>query len=287
MMKEALMAIGTTAREVLRNWRMMPLFILLYALLLACVYLFVSTREATLWQIVLTALMATLAPLVFFLMQGAGVSYTSGTQQGTGALARRALKTFWKLFIASIPLILLGVLVVYLVNKLQARYPLPAPPDAPATNYPATPTPPAPLYWQSVLFPSLRLLLLGIVLPLMAIHLWIFIAREGFKQTLKKLHRVVLRAFAPASMLVYTLGLVAFAFIPYFLIFKRTTVESAWLELLVFGLRLALAFVFTLWGWLITLGALARLSDATPPSPAPHAATPDAAAPLSEPARAQ
>lgn len=280
------MSIGTTAREVLRNWRMMPLFILLYASLLACLYLFISTREATLRQIVITALAATLAPVLFFLLQGAGASYTL-TEQGSVALARRALRTFWKLFIASIPLILVGVLFVYVLDKLQARYPLPDPPPLPEMNHPAATPPPAPLSWQSLLFPSLRLLLLGIVLPLMAMHLWIFIAREGFKTTLKKLHRVLLRAFAPASIFVYTLGLVAFAFIPYFLIFKRTTVESAWLELLVFGLRLALAFVFTLWGWLITLGALARLAVDAQPLHATHPAMPDTAAPLSEPARAQ
>jgi hypothetical protein len=54
---------------------------------------------------------------------------------------------------------------------------------------------------------------------------------------------------------------------PYFVLFTRTPVSNGWTELILFGLRLVLAFVLTLWGWAITLGALARV-------------TPDAAAPV-------
>lgn len=277
-MKEALIAIGTTAREVLRNPRTSLVLIPLYVALLASLYLFVSTREATLMQLVITALAAVAAPVLFFLLQGAGVSY-AGTDAGARTLLRRALRTFWKLFIAALPLVALGVLAVYLLGKLQARYPLPDPPPLPVSSMPVTTAPPPPLYWQTLLFPALRLFVLGIMLPLAAIHLWISIAREGFVATLKRLHRVVARAYTPASMLVYTLGLVAFAFIPYFLIFKRTTVESASLELVIFGLRLALAFVFTFWGWLITLGALTRLTTAPNATQhAPEAPTGDASA---------
>jgi hypothetical protein len=61
---------------------------------------------------------------------------------------------------------------------------------------------------------------------------------------------------------------------PYFVLFTRTPVSNGWAELFLFGLRIVLAFVLTLWGWAITLGALARV-------------TPDAAAPVvAEPAPA-
>jgi hypothetical protein len=51
---------------------------------------------------------------------------------------------------------------------------------------------------------------------------------------------------------------------PYFILFTRTSVSNGWTELLLFGLRLVLAFVFTLWGWTITLGALARTTPGEP-----------------------
>jgi hypothetical protein len=109
------------------------------------------------------------------------------------------------------------------------------------------------------------------VLPLVAARLWLSVARVGLKSTLKGAHRVAAQALAPQSVVVYAVGLLVFGFMPYFVIFKRTAVESAWGELLLFGLRLALAFVFSLWGWALTLGALARLT------PEPAAATPEAA----------
>jgi hypothetical protein len=72
----------------------------------------------------------------------------------------------------------------------------------------------------------------------------------------------VARAFAPRSVLVYLVGFFVFALVPYFVLYTRTSVTNGWAELFIFGVRLAFAFVLTLWGWTITLGALAR---ATPP----------------------
>jgi hypothetical protein len=138
--------------------------------------------------------------------------------------------------------------------------------------------PPDPLHWADALSSSLWLLLLGFVLPLVAAHLWLSVARDGLKATLRRFHRVAGRAFLPRPVLVYAVGLLVFALMPYFIIFTRTPLKSAWGELGVFGLRLALAFVFTLWGWAITLGALAALAPppatdaapaAEPPTPAP------------------
>jgi hypothetical protein len=48
------------------------------------------------------------------------------------------------------------------------------------------------------------------------------------------------------------------------MIFTRTPISYAWAELFLFGLRLGLAFVFTLWGWVITLGAMAKTTVAMP-----------------------
>lgn len=268
MFKNALLAIGTAARAFFRNWPAMALLNGLYLALLVALYMFVATKEATVWQLTLTGLLALAAPVLFFMLQAAGIHSTPGAEQSASAgvahLLRRALRDFWKLFLISVPLILLAVLIAYLLQKLQAYFSAPAsdavtpPPALRPSSYPSVPPPPPPLRWQDVALAASRLLLLGVVLPLAAVHLWISIAREGLWTTLKKSPRLVGRAFAPESILIYAIGLIAFGLMPYFLIFTRTPVENAWAELALFGLRLALAFVFTLWGWVITLGALAK-----------------------------
>ncbi len=108
-------------------------------------------------------------------------------------------------------------------------------------------------------FSALRLLLLGAVLPLAGIHLWLAIARGGLVAALKNIHRVVGRAFAPRAVLVYAVGLFLFGLMPYFVIYTTTPIKNGWGEMILFGLRLAVAFILTIWGWAITLGALAKL----------------------------
>lgn len=260
MIKDSLAAIGAAARDLFRRPRSLALFNALYLLLLAAIYWFVSTKEATVWQLTLTGLLALLVPLLFFVLQAAGVWYT-WPEAGARFLARRALRDFWKLVVVSLPVIALAVLTAYLLNKLQARFPVVADETtrAAVAPYPQA-APPPPLRWQTVLFPSLRLLLLGVLLPLAGAHLWVAAAREGFRFTLKRLHRILARAFSPRSVFIYGTGLVGFALMPYVLVYTHTPVSNGWAELFIFGLRLALAFVFTLWGWLITLGALTKVA---------------------------
>ncbi len=265
MIKEALIAIGQSARAVARGFGALAIMCVLYFALLACVYLFFVTREATTWQLVGTAVYAVAAPLLFFLLQAAMANFAQGTA-GVGALVRRASADFAKILLISLPLIALAVLVVYLMDKLQARFPVSESASSSAhvssAVYPQT-TPPAPMHWQDVAFSSLRLLLLGLFLPLAGVQMWLSVAGVGLLATLKNLHRIIARAFSPRAVLVFAIGLFVFGVIPYVLIFTRTTVTNTWIELILFGCRLALAFVFTLWGWVITLGALARLNTST------------------------
>src|SRR5205085_992794 len=101
--------------------------------------------------------------------------------------------------------------------------------------------PPAPLHWQDALVSSLWLLLLGIILPLTAAHLWLSAARVGLLPTLKKHHRVVARAFAAQSIFIYAVGLFVFGLMPYFIIYTRTPVSNGWAELILFAVRILLA----------------------------------------------
>ncbi len=263
MIKSSLLAIGTTARELVLEWHVLGLFNALYAALLAVLYLFVSTKEASAWQLGLTALLAICAPVLFFLIQSASVVRYGKNEARPAALFLQAIKALWKIFLIGVPLILLALLFVYLLNKLQAQFPVAEteatrPALIPLSHPSAAHPPQQTLRWPDVFISSLRLLLLGVLLPLAAIHLWLAAARLGFVQTLKQALSILAHAFSAQSILIYAVGLILFGLMPFFLIFTRTPVRSAWAELLLFGLRLALAFIFTLWGWLVTVGALAK-----------------------------
>src|SRR5882724_7439846 len=111
MLTETFHSIVSAARNVFRNWQSMLLMAALYASLLALLYLFVSIKEATLPQVILTFMFAVTAPLLFFILQtmiasgGARQIAKEGpgeTEQLTaGLLLKRSLTSFWKLILIS------------------------------------------------------------------------------------------------------------------------------------------------------------------------------------------
>ena len=275
MIKDSLNALADSARSAFRGWRGLLLLSALYFALLACVYVFFSVGVATVWQLAVSAVTALAAPLLLFLLLAATANFALPERQTVGALARRAPRDFLKVLLLTLPVAALGWLLFYLLGKLEDKLPkLSEAPHAVVSSASGSGWKPAPLHWQEALTSSLWLLLFGIVLPLLAAHLWLAVAREGLWPTLKRIHRVAARAFAPRSVLVYAVGLFVFAFMPYFVLYTRTAVTNGWAELFMFGLRLALTFVLTLLGWTITLGALARTVPGD--APAAEAATADA-----------
>ncbi|HEX8723249.1 MAG TPA: hypothetical protein VF736_21705 [Pyrinomonadaceae bacterium] len=285
MIKDTLKALGDAARDTLRGWRGLLLLAALYALLLACVYYFFSTGVANAWQLALTAATALAAPVLLLLLLSATANAALPRGEARGGLLRRTLRDVPKVLLLALPVAGLAVLFVYLLGKLPGW--LPKVDELPAAYVPAAGAArPVPLHWQEVLTSTLWLALPGFVLPLAAAHLWLAAARDGLKATLRGLHRVAGRAFLPRSVLVYALGLFFFGLTPYFVLFTRTSVTNGWSELSLFGLRLALTFALTLVGWVVTLGALARV---TPPLSATFApaAEPAPAAPPPEPVAAE
>ena len=273
MIKETFGVIGRAAAGLVRGWGGLALLHALYAAALVLPYWFFATGVATTGQLVVSALTFALAPLLCFVLVAALAHFAVGETRAP-SLARRALRDFWKMLLVALPLVALGVGLVYLLGWLEGKLPVPEIRAVvrPVTTPEAIAVSPLPraLTWQETLVSTLRMLLFGFMLPLVAAHLWLSVARDGLKATLRRFHRVAGRAFLPRPVLVYAVGLFFFGFMPYFIIFTRTPVTAAWGELLLFGLRLALAFVFTLWGWAITLGALAALM---PPPPTPEDAT--------------
>lgn len=222
-------------RRLFREWRAVAAMTAVYALLLAVLFLFVATGEATLWQVTRTLLCAGVAPALLFILQAMIVNYAQGTVS-----ARLLLKSSpgdsCRLAIASLPPALLAWLLFYLTKRPQAWLP-------------------------PVALSSLRLLLFGVTLPLIVVGLWSATLRFGLRATLKGARRVVAGAFAPESFCIYFTGLLLFGGVPYLLLLMHTTAGSPALAFGKFIARLLLVFVFTLLGWVLTVAALARVGD--------------------------
>ena len=258
-MKRTFHTFTLAVRELFRHWGALLTMIALYLAMLGAIYLFFVTREATIGQLLLSFLLAILAPILFLIIQTMAARYREDSGSVWKLLASSA-RDFWKLLVIALPLILLAVLAVYLFDKIE--------PNAPASTIReavrATPAPrlvtpkPQPVHWQSILITTLEYLIFCLVLPLAAIHLWIATACDGLKQTFKRSARIVGRAFAPPSVVTYAIGFVFFAVVPYFLIVTKTPVNSAWLDAGLLVARLLLAVLFSLIGWVVTVGAHRR-----------------------------
>lgn len=265
MLRNALAAISFAARSLLRDWRVAALFSGVCASLLSVCYFFAVTKEATIVQVLLTLALALAAVLLFYTLQAMSVSYTRGALHAD-ALCRQSLKNSWRLMLATVPLIILALFVAYLATQTRWRE-LPGVQEfLPAARLRGSSVPLSTsggghvLDWNKVALASLQLAFFAIVLPLSAIHLWISAAHDGLRQTLKTMGRVMVRAFDPQPVLVYTIGLVLFGLIPCLLFFTKTPATNAWLEVGLFIARLALGFLFLLFGWVVTLGALAKMN---------------------------
>ncbi|MFN2513135.1 MAG: hypothetical protein ABR568_17145 [Pyrinomonadaceae bacterium] len=262
MLTESFQSIATATRQLLRNWRVMILLAGLYAALIAALYLFVTIREASAGQVVLSLLLAITVPFLFFVLQTAGASQTRSIQGET--FVRETLKSSWKVIVVSVPLVALAVALTYLLGKARtytgtdarelsdvaAQYQLTAGNDARP-----------PLRWSQLIQNAIGYLSLGLVLPLIAIHLWVASVRSDLLSTFKATKDLIVAAFAPSSVLIYTAGFVVFGVIPYLLLIKPTPASSAWMEITFFVGRLLLVFVLTLFGWVVTMSALAISRD--------------------------
>src|SRR5258706_1168383 len=156
-----------TTKSLLTSPRPLALLAALYAVLLATFYGFISIREATVSQVAITFVLLVLIPIEFFVLQAA-ILYQARTQKfNWPAIGREAIK----LAVVTIPIVLLGFLVNYFLNKWQAHYLGPEP----FLTFAGTRTPPAAqtLPWAPALLATVPLLFLGDSLPLAAIHLWI------------------------------------------------------------------------------------------------------------------
>ena len=282
MIRQTIELLSEATRALKNNLSSLAIFAGLYALLLAALYGFVATREATILQVLLTLLFVGLAPLFFFLLQAAIINHAR-----RGRIEwHRVLADSTKLALAALPVIALGIGIMWLLNRWQAHYPTPYFNPHDVNSAANQPLPSPPFHLPTILFGTLRALLFIVLLPLALLHLWIEVAgqdllaffRGGLSAFGKRLGRLLSRAFSTPAVLIYALGLIVFALIPYVLLFFRITMNGAWSEIAIFTTRLLLVFLFTLLGWVITLSALVK-SAGSQIEPAP-AAPDDAANPV-------
>jgi hypothetical protein len=255
-------------RRTVTDLRALGILVALYALLLVSFYIFVSTREATVWQVLITYLFLVLVPAEFFVLQAAILCHAREKKFHWSQIVRDAIK----LVVITIPIILLGWALWALLNRWQLHYQAPTPPITFGTTPPKT----QPMHWPTTLFATLRFLLFGIAYPLTTIHLWIEVTGRdlkalvsgGAEATVKRIGSVLSRAFASDSVFKYALGLVLFVFIPYALLFVPITIKGTKTAFAVFILRLVIAFASILIGWVVTLTTLTRSTEATLAIPA-------------------
>jgi len=262
-MKKLLNSITSASRELFRRWGTLLIMLALYLAMLGAAYWFFVTRESSIGLLLRSLLLAIAVPILFLVIQTISARYNR-SGQSTLSLLGGSLRDFWKLLVVSLPVIFIAVLAIYLFGKIETSTPAATVKEA-ARSVPATPRPVVPkaqpVSWQSVALTTIEYLLFLLVLPLAAIHLWIGAAREGLKSTLKQSLRVLARAFAPQSVVIYLIGFVIFAVIPYFLIISRTPAGNAWLDVGLLLARLLLAAFFSLVGWVVTVGALANRNE--------------------------
>jgi hypothetical protein len=276
MLTETFRSIVTAARKVFANWRALLLLALVYAALLAALYFFVAVREASIAQVTLTFALAIAAPLLFFVLQSMVASQTD--EMPVGLLLRRSLGSLWKLILISLPLIALAILIAYLLakwqNHLGANVSNSVDELARSMNETANGQRAAarPIDWKVAMLSTVRYLAFGLVLPLAAIHLWLATAHEGLGAAVRRIRTHLARAYAPQSVLIYIAGFLIFGVAPYFLLFRTTPTKHAWIEVVLLVARLGVVFALTLFGWVITVRALAPFPSNAPSQPANEAA---------------
>ena len=223
-------AMFSAMRLLFKSPRVLLLLLVAWAGLLTSVYLFASTREATIPQLLLTLVVVIAAGALFFFLQAISVTYADGPIS-VGRI-RRTVTDCLKLILVSLPVLVMTLLALYGLNKVQTYITL------------AT---------------MLRYLVIGVVAPMLTIQLWIATTKSGLRDLITSLRGVLTKTVAPQSVFVYACGFLVFAVVPYVLLQVGTNSDRPWLEISVLVVRLAASAVLILLGWVTTVGAISIL----------------------------
>ena len=249
-MREALNDIAETARGLARNGRALVLFFVTYFALLATLTLFILTREATIKDVLVSMAMLIVVPALFFLLQAMCVTYE--VTVGAREVLKESVRILRRVFIVSIPFILLGFAMFMILGRIDARFSPSIQGQTLATLAREGET------WPRVVLSTIRLVMFGIVFPLACIHMWIAVRAQDLQKVLRTIKPILSKAFALRSIETYVIGFGLFGILPYLLIIVRTPSERAWLEITLLSVRVLVALSLMLFGWVLTVGALQR-----------------------------
>src|SRR5205809_7173070 len=101
-----------TTRTLLTNRGALAIFAGLYALLLATLYWFIATREATVWQVVITIFLLVLIPAEFFILQATILNHAREPKFHW----RQILRDAGKLLVVTVPIRIIGLALFALLN---------------------------------------------------------------------------------------------------------------------------------------------------------------------------
>src|SRR4030095_9292734 len=107
----------STIARTFANPGALLVFAIIYAFLLVASYIFISIREATVWQVLVTYALMILIPIGFFILQAAIVNRGIDQKLRWGVVMVDALK----FLVVTILVLLVVWLLHYLLNKLAAR----------------------------------------------------------------------------------------------------------------------------------------------------------------------
>lgn len=247
MLKSVINAVQKAAAAMVAKPGAVLLAFVLYLAFAAVFYLFVVIKDASVWQLILSIVTSLVGVVVFFALQSVAVGYTRADSNAR-VLLKGIGKDSFIILAVSLPLLVLvviGLLVLGMAGAVTTQAAVTASKWLVAVR----------------IINALRMILLYLVLPLVAIQLWISATRDGLTSALKNFLSSTLKAFSLRSLLTYLMVLVVFGAIAWFLVFTKTQFGSAWVELGLLTTRLILAGLVVFFGWLLAVGALRQATE--------------------------
>jgi hypothetical protein len=225
-------------RGNLVSWRIALLIFVLFLLTFLSLVLFFTTREASLFQLLVTALSALLSIAFFSLFQSALLLLPE--YKRPGELLHHSLRSFWKVILITLPVILVMVLFYLLINRIESNIKSEA-------------------EWIVKLLSTLRAIAFAFIFPLLLVLMWTSTVRSGIRSTVRQLHKLLLLSFSGRSLLLFSLGFLLFALLPWLILSIKTQVANDWLELALLLIRLIIAFMAFFIGWSFMTGKVSEL----------------------------
>lgn len=252
-----------------RGWPLLLLYGLWTAVFLPLGYLMLSIPEATTLTLAVSALLAIICLGSFCSLQGVTIFWLNRAVDDPVRCNIDFFKSlFSSAFIDGAKIALLSILIALPFWGINLLFPAPAATsitselnepltgevlNASPTTRPEVAKGAAQLVTRGFWIDLIKNALLWLALPLLAMRLWSEATVKGLGSAFRSLSGRVWSAWAPLGLLC---GLVALALVlgvPVLLLSVGTKVENTYLALVLFTLRMAMAWLLPVTGWLLAM----------------------------------